>query len=57
MGRNPVLKEMVTITKERYQQLADAEHMLHILEAHGIDNWEGYYEAKKEFKSSKGIRI
>lgn len=48
---------MVTITKERYQQLADAEHMLHILEAHGIDNWEGYYEAKKEFKSSKGIRI
>lgn len=38
-------KETVTITKKKYDRLVDAARTLAALEAHGVDNWEGYYEA------------
>lgn len=35
----------ITITEDRYIVMARAELFLSILEAHGVDNWEGYYIA------------
>ena len=35
------------ITKERYDELLEAELMMNALEAAGVDNWDGYSEAMK----------
>lgn len=40
-------KEMVTITKEEYENLKENEAMLLALESAGVDNWEGYSHALK----------
>jgi glutamine synthetase adenylyltransferase len=36
------MTEMITITKEQYEELAEAYNFLQHLEAWGVDNWEGY---------------
>jgi hypothetical protein len=41
--------EMVSITKKRYEQLLDRERLLRCLEASGVDSWEGYYYATREY--------
>ena len=33
----------VTISGERYRELLQSEAQLNILEAWGVDNWEGYH--------------
>jgi hypothetical protein len=33
---------MVTITDEEYNRLCEADRILSLLEAAGVDNWEGY---------------
>jgi hypothetical protein len=38
-------KETVTITKERFDELVEAEDELNRLYAAGVDNWEGFDEA------------
>ncbi len=38
-------KEMITITKEEYDELLEASEFLSCLEACGVDNWGGYSEA------------
>lgn len=37
--------EMVTITKEVYDSLVEADETLDKLYAAGVDNWEGYSDA------------
>ena len=52
MGMNPQtaeVGEMVSIPKKRYEKLLDAERLLRCLEAGGVDNWEGYYYATREY--------
>lgn len=34
--------ETVEITKERYDELVEAEDFLQCLQAAGVDNWDGY---------------
>lgn len=36
----------ITISKERYEQLVEAEEWAVALEQAGVDNWEGYDLAK-----------
>ncbi len=40
--------ESVTISKERYEELREAERTLNALQAAGVDNWEGYEYAMSE---------
>ena len=42
--------ENVEISKERYQELLDAETKLCALESAGVDNWEGYDDAMEELE-------
>lgn len=39
-------EEIVTISKEEYDTLLDAQEFLSCLEACGVDNWDGYSDAK-----------
>ena len=44
-------KEMVTITKEEYEDLLSGAHWLSCLESAGVDNWQGIdfaYEIMEE---------
>ena len=34
--------EKILISRERYEGLLHNEQFLSLLEAHGVDNWEGY---------------
>lgn len=43
-------KEMITITKEEYDSLMEAQNTLWMLEAHGVDNWVGYSDAMEELE-------
>ena len=38
-------KQMVTITKEEYDQLVKDSEFLDALKGCGVDNWEGYTDA------------
>lgn len=40
--------EIVTISKERYDELIFSEKKLNALEGAGVDNWEGYGYAIEE---------
>ena len=35
-------KEIVTITRNEYEELLDCKERLEWLEAEGVENWEGY---------------
>ena len=45
-----VNKEMVTITKEEYDELKRDSFFLACLENAGVDNWEWYDEARTIFQ-------
>lgn len=45
--------EMVTIPKEEYNELLDEQLWLQALEATGVDNWEGYDEARQYYREMK----
>ena len=40
-----IREEMITITKEEYNNLVEAAEWLECLEAAGVDNWDGIEEA------------
>lgn len=40
-------QEMITITREEYEQLLDRSEFLSCLQACGVDNWGGYSEAQE----------
>lgn len=42
-----ITTEEVTISFEKYQSLREAELFLDALEAVGVDEWEGYDQAKE----------
>lgn len=44
--------EIVTITLKEYEELLKRDEILTALEAGGVDNWEWYDEAIKEFKNN-----
>ncbi len=39
----------VTINEDYFQELINDSLFLSILEAHGVDNWDGYGYAQEEF--------
>ena len=45
--------EQVTISKEEYEKMQDKLHWLSCIEAAGVDNWDGYDEAREMFKSEQ----
>ena len=38
--------KMVEITEEEFERLQERDDFLSALEAAGVDNWDGYYEAQ-----------
>jgi hypothetical protein len=42
-------EELVTITRANYNQLVDDQYKLECLEAHGVDNWQGYSDAMADY--------
>lgn len=47
--------EIIYIGQKEYEALCDAENRLRALEKHGVDKWEGYQEAMKEYFKEKFI--
>ena len=41
--------ETVEISKREYEDLLDSARLLRCLESSGVDNWEWYDEAMKEY--------
>lgn len=44
------MDETVTITKQHYEELKEAQTWVECLEACGVDNWSGYEDAQEMFK-------
>ena len=42
--------KMVTITEAEYYNLIEKDVLLSCLENQGVDNWDGYDEAIKEYR-------
>lgn len=42
-------KDYVMVEADTYNRLLQTEEKLSLLEAHGVDNWQGYSEAMCEF--------
>ena len=40
--------ETVTLTREKYEAMAEAVRLLRALQYAGVDNWEGYSYAMRE---------
>lgn len=47
------MSETVTISKERYAELLDAEFWVQCLESAGVDNWCGYDYAQEEYQQGQ----
>jgi hypothetical protein len=47
-------EETVTISKAEYERLQRREWKLECLEMNGVDNWEWYDEAMKEYREDVG---
>lgn len=45
--------EMITVTKEDYDSLVDAQLFLDCLEAEGVDNWQGYGDAMDRYQETQ----
>jgi DNA-binding LytR/AlgR family response regulator len=43
----------ITITKDYYTKLVNAEIFLALLNVYGVDNWEGYEEAKQAYEDEQ----
>lgn len=39
------------LSKDELTELLMSQEFLELLYCHGIDNWDGYYEATNEFRS------
>lgn len=48
-------EEMITITKIKYNDLIECESFLSILEAAGVDNWDGYDDCVSEWRKENGL--
>lgn len=44
--------ETVTISKDEYETLKRDQLFLHCLESNGVDNWDWYDEAVREYDDS-----
>lgn len=51
--REQMSEESVLISKEDYQFLREDSLMLECLQNNGVDNWEGWDEAVREFNERK----
>lgn len=47
-----VTESPITITKEEYDRLVEAENFLDCLRGAGVDNWDGYDHAVEMFNES-----
>lgn len=47
-------EEMITLTKEEYDELRRDSDILNSLYAMGVDNWPGYDEAMDDYRSNRG---
>ena len=45
--------EMVTISKEKYEELLDVENKFSCLEAVGVDNWCGWDDAMEMYRNGE----
>lgn len=43
-------EETITISKKEYEELYNDSLLLSFLEAHGVDNWEGWDDARREYR-------
>lgn len=43
------LNGTVTINEDYFEELLNDSSFLSVLEAHGVDNWDGYGYAQEEF--------
>lgn len=43
------MNDTVTIDREEYEELLESERFLGLLQAYGVDSWEGYQFAQEEF--------
>jgi hypothetical protein len=48
------VSEQVTISRERYEALLEAQRILAALKGAGVDNWIGYDYALKELYAEEG---
>ena len=46
-------EEMITITKKEYDELIKDSDFLSCLESCGVDNWEGYSDARRMNKDDE----
>ena len=46
---------MITIKRERYEELLEAEAWLSALEAAGVDNWEGVDYASELYREENNV--
>ena len=44
-------QEMITITKEEYDELKSDQSFLYCLQSCGVDNWEGYSDAQEMYQN------
>ena len=44
-------KEMISISEKRLLLLEERSLFLEILEGHGVDNWDGYGDARAEMRA------
>lgn len=49
------MKTIPVLSNARMEELLDKETILDALDAYGVDNWEGYSEALKEYRKAKEI--
>jgi hypothetical protein len=49
----PLPDHMVAITKKELARLKDRENFLEALQAAGVDNWQGYSEAYRFYKTGE----
>ena len=53
MPDNGDIMDVVRISRQEYEHLKDRAYKLDCLEAHGVDNWEGYDDAMDEYESEE----
>lgn len=41
---------MIEVDEQEYEELQDAQLMLDCLETAGVDNWDGYQDAMREYR-------
>lgn len=46
-------EKLIEISVKEYEELLDDSIKLEYLESYGVDNWQGYDEAMREFYASR----